>query len=153
MRFAPSLFWLGAGVWVGGLFALAIVAAPTIFRTAPSRESAGLIFGAVLRAFSKVEFACALLIAAGIFLTWPRPPATRDFLRAALLAAMVAAWILVQAWIFPAMETLRPELAASESVRGRFQKLHKISEGLYAFNLCAGLALIVLSAWGPRRAG
>jgi purine-cytosine permease-like protein len=150
MRLGPPLFWLGVSLWVGGLAALAL-AAPTIFRTAPSRESAGLIFGAVLRGFSKVEIVCALLAVAGMVLTWNRPAASVDLLRAGLLALMVAILIVVQVWIFPSLEALRPEMSASETARERFQSLHRISENLYKVTLLSGLALIVVTAWFSRR--
>jgi hypothetical protein len=88
MKFGPPLFWLGVSLWVGGLAALAL-AAPTIFRTAPSRESAGLIFGNVLRSFSFVEIACAVLAVAGLALSWSRPPVTIDWVRAGLLGLMI----------------------------------------------------------------
>jgi hypothetical protein len=144
MRFGPPLFWLGVSLWVGGLAALA-VAAPVIFRSAPSRESAGLLFGQVLRSFGWVEMGCALLAAGGLALSW-----NRDFVRGGLLAAMMALLIVFLAWILPSMEALRPEIAASEPARARFQSLHRLSEHLYKLKLLAGLALILVSAWKPK---
>jgi len=150
MKFGPPLFWLGLSLWVGGLAALA-VSAPTVFRNAPSRESAGLIFGSMLRSFSRVEIACALLAAAGLVLTWNRPPSTVDWIRAGLLALMIVILVGLQAWIVPTMEGLRSQMGDSEAARGRFQSLHRISEGLYKLSLLSGLALIVISAWSSRR--
>ena len=150
MRFGPPLFWLGVSLWVGGLAALAF-AAPTIFRTAGSRESAGIIFGNVLRSFSRVEIVCALLSVAGLVMMWNRPAPLVDQIRAGLLGLMIAMLVVLQAWIVPAMEELRPRMPDSEPDRARFQKLHVVSENLYKVELLAGLALIALSAWGPRR--
>jgi len=150
MKWGPPLFWLGASLWVGGLVALA-VAAPVIFRTAPSREAAGEIFGNVLRAFSRVEMACALVAVAGLVLAWNRPTVWHDLLRAGLLALMIAILVALQAWIVPAMEALRSQMAASESARERFQSLHKVSEFLYKTNVLAGLSLILVTAWFSRR--
>lgn len=150
MRFGPPLFWLGVSLWVGGLAALAL-SAPTIFRTAPSRESAGLIFGNILRSFSRVEIACALLCGAGMVLAWSRPAAAIDQVRAGLLGVMVALLIVLQAWIVPSLESLRPQVATSETVRVQFQKRHQLSELLYKAELLAGLSLIVISAWSTHR--
>ena len=149
MKFGPPLFWLGASLWVGGLASLA-VAAPVIFRTAPSREAAGLIFGAILRGFSRVEFVCALLAAAGLALSWSRPALTIDWIRAALLAVMIILLVVLHVGIVPTMETLRPQMS-DPSIRDRFQSLHRVSELLYKVNVIAGIALILVSAWGPRR--
>lgn len=150
MRFGPPLFWLGISLWVGGLAALAL-AAPTIFRTAPTRESAGLIFGNVLRSFSWVEIACAILCGAGMALAWSRPTAAIDQVRAGLLGMMIALLIVLQAWIVPSLESLRPQVATSDVVRAQFQKRHKLSELLYKAELLAGLSLIVISAWSAQR--
>lgn len=150
MKLGPPLFWLGVSLWVGGLAALAL-AAPTIFRTAPSRESAGLIFGNVLRSFSRVEIACAVLAVTGMVLTWSRPAATIDLVRAGLLALMIAVLIALQVWIVPSMESLRSQMGGSEVARGRFQSLHGLSESLYKLSLLSGIALIVISAWSSRR--
>ena len=150
MKFGPPLFWLGVSLWAGGLAALAL-AAPTIFRTAPSRESAGLIFGNVLRSFSFVEIACAVLAVAGLALSWSRPTITIDWVRAGLLGLMIVVLIALQAWIVPSMESLRSQMGTSDDARNRFQSLHKLSESLYKLSLLSGIALIVISAWSSRR--
>jgi hypothetical protein len=145
MRAGAPLFWLGISLWVGGLAALA-VSAPVIFKLAPNRETAGLIFGGVLRSFSRVEIGCAAVAFAGLTLSWQRPMATVELVRAGLLVVMILLLIALQVWIVPAMEHLRPDMAGSEAARTRFQSLHRVSESLYKVNLLAGLALIVLSA-------
>ncbi|HEU4334412.1 MAG TPA: DUF4149 domain-containing protein [Candidatus Eisenbacteria bacterium] len=150
MRIGPLLFWLGISVWVGGLAALGL-AAPTIFRTAPSRESAGEIFAAVLRSFSRVEIVCALLAAGGMALTWKWPLPTIEWARAALLAIMFASLVILHAWLVPSMDELRPQIHTNEKSKRVFTARHRFSEGLYKAELLAGLALIALSAWTSNR--
>ena len=145
MRAGAPLFWLGISLWVGGMAALA-VAAPVIFKQAPNRETAGLIFGGVLRSFSRVEIGCAAVAFAGLTLSWQRPMPTVELVRAGLLGFMILLLIALQVWIVPTMEHLRPDIAGSEAARGRFQSLHRVSETLYKVNLLTGLALIVVSA-------
>lgn len=149
MRFGPPIFWLAVSLWVGGLASLAI-AAPVIFRTAPSREEAGLIFGAILRAFSRAEFLFASLAVVGLILTW-KQRSMLVVVRAGLLGLMIVVLLVLQLWLVPALESIRPTMAGDESARARFQALHKWSEHLYKVNVFAGVALIVLSAWGTRR--
>ena len=151
MRVWTVVFWLGISVWVGGLAALG-VAAPTIFRTAPSRETAGEIFGAVLRSFSRVEIVCAFLAAAGMVMTWKRPLPATEWVRAALLAVMIAMLVILHAWLVPSMDELRPQIHTNEKSKLIFTARHRFSEGLYKAELLAGLALIALSAWSSRRA-
>ena len=45
---AHAVYFTSLALWVGGLAALTIVAAPTIFKHASSRTAAGAIFGPVL---------------------------------------------------------------------------------------------------------
>jgi hypothetical protein len=148
MKFGPPLFWLGVSLWVGGLAAMAI-AAPTIFRTAPDRATAGAIFGNILRAFSRVEIVCALLAAAGMALSWQRPTPPVDWMRAVLLLFMIAVLIAMQVWIRPALDALLP--GVGENPVEQFQRLHRVSEFLYKGSVIAGLALILSSAWTSRR--
>jgi hypothetical protein len=150
MKAGPPLFWLAVSLWVGGLASLAI-AAPVIFKTAPSRETAGLIFGSILRAFSKAEFIFAVLAVLGMNLAW-NGRSTVNLVRAGLLGLMIVVLVVLHAWLVPTMETIRPGIAGNPEAHQRFQSLHKLSETLYKVNVFAGVALIVLSAWPVRRA-
>ena len=150
MRVGSLLFWLGISVWVGGLAALG-VAAPAIFRAAPSRETAGEIFASVLRTFSRVEIVCALLAIAGLVLAWRRPLPAMEWVRAGLLGVMVAVLVLLQAWLVPSMDELRPRIHENEKAKLVFTARHRVSETLFKSQLIAGLALIALSAWRSAR--
>ena len=157
-RISNAVFQLSLALWVGGLFALTVIGAPVIFRTAGSRHLAGTIFGTLLRRFTWVELAAAGLACAS-FIAASRPPATLDWKRAALLAVMVLLLVSYAFLLHPAISQVRshcgsfdvpPAGALETAARARFDSLHAWSERLVGLNLFLGAALIVLSAWRPR---
>ncbi|MBI4563488.1 MAG: DUF4149 domain-containing protein [Planctomycetes bacterium] len=145
-KIAAVLFWIGITFWIGGLAALTLIAAPTAFRNAPSREVAGTIFGSSLRAFAYVEIACAILAGLGLGLSLVGDRAWFNAIRAAMFVAMIAILLVIQAWIAPAMRGLQGQMATDPAARERFTRLHRISELSYGANLFLGTGLIILSA-------
>jgi len=140
-------------LWVGGLVALAAVAAPVIFRTAGSRHLAGTVFGGVLRTFAWVEIALAVVALAGFALA--RPSGRLDWIRGACLAAMIALLAGYAFGVHPALARVRPDCGsfdrdaatdAEREARGRFDDLHRWSERLVGANILVGLALLALGA-------
>jgi uncharacterized membrane protein len=150
MKWAPLAFWPAMVLWTGGLAVLALIVAPTVFRQAPDRETAGAIFGASLRAFGWIEIGAAVLASAGVALALCADRTPRQWTRAGLLAAMILVLAVLQAWILPTMRDLQSAMGPDGPERARFQRLHKVSEKLYGVNLMLGLALIGLTAWPPR---
>ena len=134
------LFWIAMVLWIGGLAALALIAAPVIFKTAPSREVAGDIFGRILWVFNKVELACAAAALAGAFMTMSRPPGRLDWFNVGLIAVMGLNVLLITLWLLPTMNSARGVEPA------RFEQLHHLSTKLYSGTLIAGLSVIFLAA-------
>src|SRR5215813_541881 len=56
--------------WVGGMAALAFIAAPAIFQTATSREQAGKTFGLILKRFHPVMYVCGAVILIAGLMRW-----------------------------------------------------------------------------------
>lgn len=154
IRAAHAVYFLALALWVGGLFALTAVAAPTIFRTAPSRPVAGAIFGPTLRAFGYVEMACAALVVVSSVVLWSRDPraAWAENLRLGLVAAMVLLLFTYGFGLHPAIQQERARIENFDSLpeaspaRARFDRLHRWSVRLVGSNLVAGLALLAFSA-------
>ena len=64
---------------------------------------------------------------------------------------MIAMLVLLQAWLVPSLDELRPQIQANEKAKLVFTARHRVSEALYKSQLIAGLALIALSAWRSGR--
>ena len=158
IRAAHAVYFTSLAVWVGGLAALTIVAAPTIFKYAPSRGAAGAIFGPTLRTFAWVELACALLLAASaLFISLKDPRSWPvELIRMSLVTIMVLVLFSYAFGVYPAVgaERVRIEkLPEDDPGRARFNRLHKLSVKLVGANLLAGLALLILSAATIRSTG
>ncbi len=140
IRTGRFLFWTAMIAWVGGLAVLAFVVAPVTFRTAPSREIAGTIFGRILWAFNKVEFGCAAAAFAGALLMMHRPPSKRDWLRPALVLVMAGIVAAIGFWLLPSMD------AARGVSPGRFDELHALSTKLYGATILTGIIATSMTA-------
>jgi hypothetical protein len=143
-------------IWVGGLAALGLVAAPTIFATleaqdpAAGRALAGLVFGAVFQRFQYLALAMgALLLALFLLraLLGPRP--IRMAWRLLILIGMLAAGAATTFLIAPRIDRIRSETAGSVAAlsdsdprKPEFGRLHALSNALMLATLVGGLGLI-----------
>lgn len=154
IRAALAAYFLALALWVGGIAALSWVAAPAVFKTAPSRPVAGEIFGSVLRAFGYVEMACAAVLAvSAIVLGWRSPEeGWIKATRLVLVGLMVALLMTYALGVHPAMAQERARVAdfaaraEGDPARARFDRLHRWSVRLVGTNLLIGIALLVFSA-------
>lgn len=143
-------------VWSGGLIALGMVAAPSMFETlaarqvADSRLIAGAIFGETLRRFHQVAYLCGAvlvlsLVARRILGPRPRHAGIRVALASIMLAAMVYSGMVVAGRI----QTLQESVGAAPSSlpqtdprRAEFGRLHATSTALLLVPVLGSLALI-----------
>ncbi len=142
-------------LWVGGLFSLTILAAPAIFQTAPSRESAGRTFGLILKRFHRLGWGCgaAILLAGGIRYTGRADNQLyfAEYTRYLLDLLMLGLSLYTGLILSGRLEKLRARMAEGVDRVGKddprrveFNRLHRQSTGLTAFLLLLGLAMAVL---------
>ena len=133
---------------------MAILAAPVIFRTIGSRDTAGEVFGEILRRFEAVKHVLSLLLVIAIFVQLEQ---TRGFAGQSR-AAGIAAFVAVATNVYLAM-VLRPRMnyfrmkvgsfdkaAPDDPWRKRFDALHKRSTRVLVLGW---LAAAVALAFGP----
>jgi hypothetical protein len=152
LRFASLLV---LAVWIGGLAALGIVAAPTIFAVIEAydpvagRVLAGEVFGAVFLRFQTVTWAAGGLLMALLILRAVLGPRPRRFpIRLTIAGAMLAASLVAGLGLAPRIDAIRRStdgpvaaLPDSDARKARFGRLHGWSNGLMAFVLAGGLWL------------
>lgn len=97
IRFALAL-------WVGGTLTV-VLAAPVIFRTVPSRDVAGAVFGEILRRFEAVKQALSLVLVIAIFVNLERGGG----LAGRSVPAAVAIFLAIASNVYLAM-VLRPRM-------------------------------------------
>ena len=158
IRATHAVYFTSLAVWVGGLVALTIVAAPSIFKHAPSRAAAGAIFGPTLRTFAWVELACAILLAGSSILISLKNPRSGpvEIIRLSIVGIMVLVLFSYAFGVYPAVATEREKIAnlpEDDPGRARFDRLHRLSVRLVGTNLLAGMVLLVLSAATVRSTG
>ena len=125
IRFALAL-------WVGGTLTV-VLAAPVIFRSIPSRDTAGAVFGEILRRFEAVKQALSLLLVIGVFVNLERGGG----LAGRAVAAAISIFLAIATNVYLAM-VLRPRMnyfrmkvgsfdaaGSDDPWRKRFDRLHR----------------------------
>ena len=146
LTFSAVIEIIAVTTWVGGLAALAFIAAPAIFQTASSREQAGRIFGVILKRFHGVSYGCGLLILLAGAMRWA---GSRRMHAAEVVRYVVAALMLGLALYSGLIVTRRIErLRATPGggAKDEFNRLHRLATTLTAFNLLLGYALAIMLA-------
>ena len=150
IRFALAL-------WVGGTLTV-VLAAPVVFRTVPSRDIAGAVFGEILRRFEAVKQALSLVLVTGVFVNLERGGG----LEGRSIPAAIAIFLAIATNVYLAM-VLRPrmnyfrmkvgsfdavaprngalgEVAADDPWRKRFDRLHRRSTRVLVLGWIAAAA-------------
>lgn len=151
--FVSVLIRFCLALWVGGTL-LVVLAAPVIFRRIASRDTAGDVFGEVLRRFEAVKHALSLVLVIAVFLQLER---TRGFAGQSRVAG-IAIFIAVATNVYLAM-VVRPRLsylrmkvgsfdiaAPDDPWRSRFDRLHRRSTRVLVLGwIAAAVALAFAS--------
>lgn len=150
---APGLLIrFSLALWVGGTLVV-VIAAPVIFRSLPSRDQAGVVFGEILRRFEIVKQVLSLALVIGIFATLERggrlagPP----------VVAAVAIFFAIATNVYLAM-VLRPRMkyfqmkvgsfdgaAPDDPWKSRFDRLHRRATRVLVLGWAA--AAVGLALW------
>ena len=153
LRFAGVL---ALTLWVGGLFILGAIAAPSIFEVlatqhvAGDRVIAGAVFGEILRRFHLLSYACGFvllttLLARGVL--GPRPIwfAARVGTACLMVAATAYSGLVVSSQIARVQAQIGgapSSLPEGDPRRAAFGRLHATSTGLQMVPLLGGLLLL-----------
>jgi len=143
-------------LWVGGLFVLGAIVAPSTFEVLAARHIAGdrlvagAVFGEVLRRFHVLSFGCGAVLLGSLVLRGvmgPRPIMFAARLVVAFL--MLAATAYTGMILIPSIEHLQAAAAVAPSTlppddarRVEFEHLHAISTGIQAVPILGGLFLL-----------
>jgi hypothetical protein len=125
IRFALAL-------WVGGTLTV-VLAAPVIFRSIPSRDTAGAVFGEILRRFEAVKQGLSLVLVIAIFVNLERGGglAGRSVPAAVAIFLAIATNVYLAMVLRPRMNYFRMKVGSLDSAapddpwRRRFDRLHR----------------------------
>ena len=145
-RLAESLYVLAITLWVGGLWAIGFIAAPSLFASLKDRVLAGELAGNLFGLVAWVGMACAAWLLA--YLVVRRG---RTVWRSAvfwLVLAMLALALVGHFGIQPILAQLKaeawPHSVMGSAVKSRFAAWHGVAGGLYTLQCLLGAALVLL---------
>ena len=144
---APGLRTLLVTVWVGSLWTIGYLAAPTLFATLADRALAGSIAGSLFRVEAWVSLACGLSLLALLF-------ADRGFAkRRACIVLVVLMLVCLSVGYFglqPFMAALKETAVSNggmmtEAARARFGMLHGVASVIYLVESLLAVVLVLKS--------
>lgn len=124
-------------LWVGGLWAIGYIAAPTLFAVLDDRQLAGMLAGQMFHIISYIGLVCGVLLLTSVLkrkgIQW----------RAWVLIVMLALVATGEFVLQPMMESLKLQgLIEGSEAKQRFGMLHGIASMIYLVESLLGLALV-----------
>lgn len=155
MTFLRFIALVALAFWVGGLVALGVLAAPSLFATlqahdpAGGRELAGAAFGAIFLRFQYYAIPAGVLLMISIGFRAALGPRPRHFKARMWVAAVMLAATAVSVFVItPRIDAIRSatsgavaNLPESDPQRIAFGRWHGASSGLMLLTILAGLGL------------
>jgi hypothetical protein len=144
-RIRPGVRVLLVTFWVGSLWTVGYLAAPTLFATLPDRALAGSIAGSLFRVQAWVSVGCGLLLLL-LFL------ADRDFAKrrdcVVLVVLMLVCLSVGYFGLQPFMAALREAAVANggvmtDAARARFGVFHGMASVIYLLQSGLGVLLVL----------
>lgn len=141
---APGLRALLVTVWVGSLWTVGYLAAPTLFATLADRTLAGSIAGSLFRVEAWVSVVCGLSLLA-LLLADSGFAKRRDCI--VLVVLMLVCLSVGYFGLQPLMAALKETAVANggvmpEAARARFGMLHGVASVIYLIESVLGLVLV-----------
>ena len=145
IRFALAL-------WVGGTLTV-VLAAPVVFRTIPSRDVAGAVFGEILRRFEAVKQVLSLVLVIGVFVNLEHGGGLegRSIPAAIAIFLAIATNVYLAMVLRPRMNYFRMKVGSFDAApvddpwRRRFDRLHRRSTRMLVLGWIA--AAVGLALW------
>ncbi|TCS39650.1 uncharacterized protein DUF4149 [Paucimonas lemoignei] len=136
-----------ATLWVGSLWTIGYIVAPTLFATLEDRGLAGTLAGRMFQVEAWITIACAVMLA---ILVMRAGEAYESLQRKHLLIVivlMLLCTVISHFGIQPFMAELRASVPAggvmNAETAARFGKLHGASSGIYLVQSMLGLVLVL----------
>jgi hypothetical protein len=156
MTFLRFIGLVALAFWVGGLVALGLLAAPSLFATlqahdpAGGRELAGAAFGAIFLHFQYYAIGAGVLLMVSIGFRAALGPRPRHFkARFWIATVMLAATLATVFLVTPRINAIRvatsgavANLPENDPQRIAFGRWHGASSGLMLLTIVAGLGLL-----------
>ncbi|MDP2795329.1 MAG: DUF4149 domain-containing protein [Sulfurisoma sp.] len=151
-RFADALYSIAITLWVGGLWAIGYLAAPTLFAELSDRMLAGQLAGAMFKWIAYAGFACGgyMLIFLLARRGWRAFKTGAFWLVLLMLLLTAASHFGIQPILAQIKADALPRQVMESVLRDRFAMWHGVSSGLYLVQSLLGIALVLMQERGRR---
>lgn len=143
-RFAVHLLLIAVTLWVGALWAIGFIAAPTLFAMISDRSLAGAVAGRLFELTGWIGVGCGAWILLHAFITH-RAAMLRNRIVGVVILMLVAS-LAIQFWIQPLMAQMKLEALPLEVMASplaeRFAFWHGFSSVLYVAQSVLGVVLV-----------
>jgi hypothetical protein len=150
-QIAEGLQWLAVTVWVGALWTIGLLVAPTLFQFLPDRVLAGSIAGRLFTYTALLGIGCGVYLLLFRLVRFGSHALRHAFLWVAL--GMLVLTAIGQFGVQPILEGLRqqafPRQVAETVLRDRFATWHGVVSVLYVVECVLGVALVLLQPRAP----
>jgi nitrate reductase NapE component len=126
-------------LWVGSLWTIGYLAAPTLFATLYDRVLAGTVAGSLFRSEAWLSLSCGVAL---LSLQYRNAKRTTMLLIAAMLLCTVVGYFGLQPWMAQLREAAGPAGVMAGSAHQQFAMLHGISMGIYLIESLLGAWLL-----------
>ena len=124
-------------LWVGGLWVIGFVVAPTLFVTLPDTAMAGTVAGSLFTSISRIGLLCGSAL---LLLAWLQKACGERRLEMLLIALMFVLILVGEFVLAPMIGDLR---ATGQTGSEHFGQLHGLATVVYGVNCLLGLVLVV----------
>ncbi|HCY64599.1 MAG TPA: DUF4149 domain-containing protein [Oxalobacteraceae bacterium] len=136
-----------ATLWVGSLWTIGYIAAPTLFATLEDRTLAGMLAGRLFHIEAWISIVCALLLAVLVARSGGAFEARQRKQLLIVIGLMLLCTLISHFGIQPYMAELKaavaPGMAMTGEIQARFGKLHGVSSAIYLAQSVLGLVLVL----------
>jgi len=150
-QIAEGLHWLAVTVWVGALWTIGLLVAPTLFQFVPDRVLAGSIAARLFTYTALLGIGCGAYLLLFRLVRFGSHSLRQVFFWVTL--AMLTLTLIGQFGVQPILEALRqqalPKQVAETLLRDRFAAWHGVASVLYVLQCALGLALVLLQPRAP----
>jgi uncharacterized membrane protein len=129
-------------IWIGGMWAIGYIVAPTLFSIIDDRALAGTIAGRLFLIMSFIGIFCSVVLLAGQIMQFGKACLSKTHWQSWILFAMLVIIMIGQFVLQPMMSELRDAGLVGDTAK-TFGQLHGVSSVLFMINSLGGLVLIV----------
>jgi len=150
-RIPEALHWLAVTAWVGALWTVGLMVAPTLFHYVPDRMLVGSVVGRLFTYTAFVGIGCGTYLVVFRLVRFGSQALKHGFFWLAL--AMLTLTIVGEFAVQPVLHALReqalPKQVMETVLRDRFATWHGVASVLYIIECVLGVGLVLLQARAP----